>query len=87
MLFLDYDKKTLNSCLETGIAPIAPIFTEANHNVEDYNPITEKGWGFLVSQEDFWHYFEAIVRAKETYKFPYDWRHLTANCQKQAQKD
>lgn len=60
----------LQHCLEYGIVPVAPV----TRVLEDYNPVQEAGCAFLYEQPTTWHCFAALVRALETYKFPFDWR-------------
>ncbi len=65
--FSDVDEMLLN-----GIIPISP--TRAG--VSDYNPSRETGNGFIYKKESPWAIFEATVRARETFKLPYDWKHM-----------
>lgn len=44
--------------------------------VEDYNPNHETGNAFLFKDENSWAIFAALVRALETFKFPYDWKNI-----------
>jgi glycogen synthase len=39
----------------------------------DYNPIEERGNGFVYRKGDAWSFFASFVRSCETYRFPYDW--------------
>lgn len=59
--------------LEKGCVPIAQMDGDGT---VDYNPIAEKGNGFYFKNPTAWEIFAAIVRALETYKFPYDWENL-----------
>jgi hypothetical protein len=43
---------------------------------KDYNPLLEEGNGFYFASPTKWEIFAAIVKAKETYQFPYDWGNL-----------
>ena len=63
-------------CLEYGVVPIGPECKA----LEDYNPVQETGNGFLYTGSDVWHAYGAIVRAAETFKFPYDWRTIQRHC-------
>ena len=60
----------LAHCLQYGVVPIAPEVKE----LDDYNPVQETGNSFLFEQPTVWNAFAALVRAIETYKFPFDWR-------------
>lgn len=44
--------------------------------VQDYNPNKESGNSFIYQQSNQWGVFAALVRAIETFKFPYDWKHI-----------
>lgn len=63
----------INSVSKHGCVPIA----KANGDeTVDYNPLLEKGNGFYYKDINKWEIFAAIVRACETYQFPYDWENL-----------
>ncbi|MDP2691890.1 MAG: hypothetical protein U1C97_01025 [Candidatus Gracilibacteria bacterium] len=44
--------------------------------VEPFDPIEERGNGFLFQKGNPWSLLVELVRAKETYRFPYDWRNV-----------
>ncbi|MFA6992285.1 MAG: hypothetical protein WC269_03325 [Candidatus Gracilibacteria bacterium] len=44
--------------------------------VKDYNPNHETGNAFLFKDETAWAIFASLVRALETFKFPYDWKNI-----------
>lgn len=67
-----------------GTVPIAPA--EAEHTL-DYNPLQEKGNGFYFKNPTKWEIFASIVRAVETYQFPYDWENLVREVLRSSQKD
>ncbi len=50
--------------------------------IEAFDPIEEKGNGFLYELDDYWSLFAAFVRVSETYKFPYDWSNMIKALQK-----
>ncbi len=56
----------------------------AGGNVSDYDPVREEGNAYIAKTDNEWGYFEAVVRALESYKFPYDWKHLVQLCLKEA---
>lgn len=58
---------------EKGCVPISQLDGE---KTTDYNPLREKGNGFYFKNPTKWEVFAAIVRAMETYQFPYDWENL-----------
>jgi len=65
-----------------GCVPVAPhIDDEAT---PDYNPVMEKGDGFYFKNRTKWEVFAAIVRALETYRFPYDWNNVVKESVKKA---
>ena len=55
---------------------VVPITSEKQFQTEDYNPNRETGTSFYVQHGDIWNVFAALVRAHETYRFPYDWKHI-----------
>ncbi len=55
-----------------GVIPVSCEREEA----EDYNPNKEKGNSFIYKKDNVWGIFAALVRAVETFKFPYDWKHI-----------
>jgi len=44
--------------------------------LESYHPNTEEGNSFLFDEYDAWAIFATLVRATETYRFPFDWSHI-----------
>jgi len=72
----------LECALRYGTVPIAPS-TKA---LQNYNPVQENGNAFLFTEKTEWHAFAAIVRALETYNFPFDWRTIQRNCMQEAQE-
>lgn len=58
---------------EKGCVPISQLDGD---RTTDYNPLREKGNGFYFKNPTKWEVFAAIVRAMETYQFPYDWENL-----------
>lgn len=65
--FSDVEEMLLN-----GTIPVSPIRNE----VADYNPNHETGNAFIYRTGDSWSIFAALVRALETFKFPYDWKNI-----------
>lgn len=58
---------------EKGCVPISQLDGDGTL---DYNPLREKGNGFYFKNPTKWEIFAAVVRATETYQFPYDWENL-----------
>ncbi|MBI4232565.1 hypothetical protein HY605_05005 [Candidatus Peregrinibacteria bacterium] len=55
-----------------GTIPISVVRKE----LADYNPNRETGNSFIYRKSHKWSMFAALVRALETFKFPYDWKNL-----------
>jgi starch synthase len=60
----------LGAALRYGVIPVAPAQTM----LANYNPVQESGNSFTFEEATPWQCFAALVRALETFKFPYDWR-------------
>lgn len=65
--FTDVEELLIN-----GIIPISSKRPE----VCDYDANRETGNSFIYKNEDPWFIFAALARARETFKFPYDWKHI-----------
>ena len=65
--FSDVEEMLLN-----GTIPISCRRSE----VDDYNPNRESGNGFIYKEAGYWSIFAALIRALETFKFPYDWSNI-----------
>lgn len=79
LLILNQDKKMLKKAWENGIVTITDKFAD---EIADYNPNNETGNSFTFENLNEWEVFAAIVRALETYKFPYDWKFISRSCRK-----
>lgn len=66
----------LSAALAYGVVPVAP----ACKQLQNYNPNQESGHGFLFEKETSWMVFASMVRALETYRFPFDWRTIQKHC-------
>lgn len=62
--FNDVEEMLLN-----GTIPVSYLRNE----LADYNPNHETGNSFLFAELNYFCAFAALVRAVETFKFPYDW--------------
>ena len=60
----------LDNCLRYGTIPLSP----ARDGLQNYNPVQESGNAFVYEESTSWQCFASLVRALETFKFPYDWR-------------
>lgn len=81
-LFLAKAKRpgyALGLSLKYGAVPVVPESETRNALLGDYDPVREKGAGFVYADASVWSLFAAIVRAVETYKLPYDWKGVQRN--------
>lgn len=65
----------LEEMLMNGVVPIS----HRSDLISDYNPNTEAGNGFVYGDSgsvDHWKIFAALIRALESFKFPYDWKNI-----------
>lgn len=69
---LVFDFNDVEEMLMNGVIPISSNRME----VSDYDPNHETGNGFMYRNNTTWGIFAAVVRAVETFKFPYDWKHI-----------
>lgn len=70
----------IRSCLSHGVVPIAP----ADETLRNYNPNQESGTAFTYADMTIWGAYGALVRALETYKFPFDWKTIQKQCMEAA---
>lgn len=66
----------LENCLKFGVVPVSPECKA----LKTYNPVQESGNAFIAEGESHWHIFTALVRAVETYRFPFDWKTIQKQC-------
>lgn len=64
------DMPELENCLRYGAVPVSP----KTALLSNYDPNQESGEAFLYEKLNVWHCFGAVVRALETFRFPFDWR-------------
>lgn len=67
----DLTAEKLKTFQTTPRVPIAESGT-----IKNFDPIAETGNGFVFSSKNPWSLLVALVRASETYRFPYDWKNL-----------
>jgi starch synthase len=72
----------LNHSLAYGCIPVAPSVSK----LADYNPNQESGEAFTYEKDTVWHCFAAMVRALETFKFPYDWKTIQRHCMELSER-
>lgn len=66
--------------LEYKTVPISFKTSVTRKILNSFDPLQEKGNCFLYERENMWSMFEAIIKAKETYRFSYDWETLLRAC-------
>lgn len=75
------DLPELGLALKAGAVPVS-VKTNA---LENYDPNAEHGEAFLFAKENPWHCFAAMVRALETFRFPFDWKTIQRHCMQAAE--
>lgn len=78
---LVFSKEATTIARKNGCVPVAPLH---GTSTIAYNPIQEKGNGFYFKNPNKWDIFAAVVRALETYQFPYDWENVVKEAGKIA---
>ncbi len=74
--------ESLEHCLQYGCVPVAPKTSP----LKDYNPIQETGNSFVYEPLSEWHAFAAVMRALETFKFPYDWKTIAKHAMESVEE-
>lgn len=67
-----FDFNDVEEMMLSGVVPISGKRKE----VSDYDANSEKGNAFVYGATNRWVIFATLVRALETFKFPYDWAHI-----------
>lgn len=70
-----HESDELICALRYGSVPIAL----PSQLLQNYNPTQESGNAFVIQGNSVWHFFAAMVRALETFTFPYDFRTIQKN--------
>ena len=73
VVFIEDRPAYIREVMQELCVPVAP---QNQNGRKDYNPLQEEGNGFYFKNPSKWEIFAAIVRACETYQFPYDWENL-----------
>lgn len=71
-LALCFEFNDVEELLMNGIIPVSA----ERPDLLDYDANHETGYGFIYKNTGVWGVFAALVRAVETFKFPYDWKHI-----------
>ena len=81
VLFLRFNTQKIQNSLSYWSVPIILLSKEFDANLtKDFDPLLEKWNSFVVNWKTYWSAVEWFVRAKETFKFSYDWNLLRTNC-------
>jgi starch synthase len=67
-----------------GCIPVVRRVGGLYDTVKNYNPLTQQGTGFTFNYFDVWSFYEAIVRAFETFKYKTFWRQLVVRSMKES---
>lgn len=81
IVLVNEDREMLKKAWKKGIVPVTKAFIP---EIKDYNPNTENGNSFVYKNQNVWEIYAAVVRALETYKFPYDWKFIVRSCNKSS---
>lgn len=81
VLFLKSDSDKVESSLSYWAVPIVVFSKDFDSDLlRDFDPLLEKWNSLVVNWNSHWNVIEWVVRAKETFKFSYDWNLLRTNC-------
>jgi len=72
----------LIAALRYAAVPVAPTCKV----LSTYDPNQESGNSFLYAKPTVWHCFAAVVRALETYRFPFDWKTIQRQCMERVEE-
>jgi len=79
---LDGDILLIDKALEAKaftvlkLKTMVPVAFHENQYFVNYEPSREHGFAFLYKNNDSYSQFAAIIRAVESFKFPYDWKNI-----------
>jgi hypothetical protein len=83
-VFLSEEKESqemLALSMKNGVVPLVFGFQD----LEPFDPIEEKGECFRIHKKTQWHIFASLIRAKENFSFPYDWKNLQKSVKEKAE--
>ena len=72
----DEKQNTFHTLFDKGVVPVGHAKSPL---IANYQPNDETGNSFTYTDKNPWGVFAALVRACETYHFPYDWQHIIRN--------
>lgn len=64
--------KEMECAMQYGVIPVSL----PQEKLVDYDLIKEEGNAFVYSKKSHWSLFAGIIRALESFKFPYDWKNI-----------
>lgn len=87
---LEYSRENRSLLLEAADIALAFAFNDVEEmllhgtiplsfnrkELDDYDPNSESGNSFIFDKINPWSAFSSLVRALETFRFPYDWKHI-----------
>ena len=74
-----FTSEDLKTAIASGVVPLAP---KGLKGADNYDPNKEKGNAFIFDVLNPWVMFSSLVRALETYKFPFDWKCIVRNAKR-----
>lgn len=72
-IVFDEKQSTIHTLFDKGVVIIGHAKSPLLAN---YHPNEETGNSFTYTEKNPWGVFAAMVRAYETYRFPFDWQHI-----------
>lgn len=72
-VIFDEKQATIHTLFDKGVVPVGHA---KSPHLSNYHPNEETGNSFTYTEKGPWGVFAALVRACETYHFPYDWQHI-----------
>lgn len=72
-LVFEEHMQDLEALMDKGVVIVG---SQKSPFLENYKPNEETGNSFTFASMSPWDIFRALVRAHETYMFPYDWQHI-----------
>jgi hypothetical protein len=76
-------KNEMHELFKKGVVLIG---NEKSPFLQNYHPNEETGNSFTYDSLNPWSIFMALVRAQETFRFPYDWQNIIRGILKMARK-
>lgn len=81
VLFLWVDDDSIMSAISYSSVPVILNYENLKiDTLEEFDPLREKWNSFFIKWNNFAFILESILRAKETFRFSYDWWVLKTHC-------